>query len=164
VACALLIWKYKCEGFGIISFYSQDEKYEVVYSKLRKLFCWITCSGDHLYLLMIICPCSPKTKILQTSWCLILLAVWYHITIYHLKQKEVLFYTHWSLNILERWVTIVNLLEDINIWQGCFVLKESDETITTYLVVFSQASNGTLPDVNIRIVSANMNKDKHMYI
>jgi hypothetical protein len=58
----------------------------------------------------------------------------------------------------------VNLLEDINIWQGSFVLKESDETITTYLAVFSQASNGTLPDVNIQIVSANMNKDKHMYI
>jgi hypothetical protein len=56
----------------------------------------------------------------------------------------------------------VNLLEDINIWQGG-VLKESDETITTYLAVFSQASNGTHPDVNIRIVSANMNKDKHMY-
>jgi hypothetical protein len=76
----------------------------------------------------------------------------------------VLFYRQWLLNILERWVTIVNLLEDINIWQGSFVLKESDETITTYLAVFSQASNGTLPDVNIQIVSANMNKDKHMYI
>jgi hypothetical protein len=76
----------------------------------------------------------------------------------------VLFYRQWLLNIVERWVTIVNLLEDINIWQGSFVLKESDETITTYLAVFSQASNGTHPDVNIRIVSANMNKDKHMYI